>query len=70
MYIIATLGLFLLGFQSGINGKRGLIVRIILILIFSTIMILIIDLDRSWGGLLRVSQQPMIDLINSFDQFK
>jgi len=33
-------------------------------------MLLIIDLDRSWGGILRVNQQPMIDLINSIANFK
>ena len=70
MYVIATLGLMMLGFQSGISGKRNLIVTVILIFIFSTIMLLIVDLDRSWGGLLRVSQQPMIDLINSFSSYK
>ena len=70
MYLVAMLGLLMLGFQSGINGTLDLIVALILILIFSSVMILIIDLDRSWGGLLRVSQQPMRDLISSFANFK
>jgi len=70
MYLVAMLGLFLLGFQSGFYGKRNLIVTLVLILIFSSVMLLIIDLDRSWGGFLRVNQQPMIDLINSFANFK
>jgi hypothetical protein len=70
MYMVAMLGLLMLGFQSGINGKRNLIVTLVLILIFSGVMLLIIDMDRSWEGLLRVSQQPMIDVINSFTNFK
>jgi len=70
MYLVAILGLLMLGFESGINGKRNLIVTFVLILTFSGIMLLIIDLDRPWGGVLRVSQQPMIDLINSFASFK
>ena len=70
MYLVAILGLFMLGFQSGINGKRDLIVTLVLVLIFSGIMLLIIDMDRPWGGALRVSQQPMIDLIASFASFK
>jgi hypothetical protein len=53
-----------------LTGKRNWIVSIVLILVFSTIMILVIDLDRPWGGFLTVSQKPMIDLINSFSTFK
>ncbi len=70
MYVVAYLGLFMLGFQSGINGKHDWIVTMALILIFSSVTLLIIDLDRPWGGFLRVSQQPMIDVINSLGNFK
>jgi len=70
MYLVAILGLVMLGFQSGINGKRNLIVTLVLLLTFSGVMLLIIDMDRSWEGLLRVSQQPMIDVISSFTTFK
>ena len=69
MYLVAMLGLIMLGFQSGISGTRDLIVTIVLILIFSSVMLLIIDLDRPWGGLLRVNQQPMINLIRSFANY-
>jgi hypothetical protein len=37
-----------LGFQSVITGKRNLIVTLVLILIFSSVMLLIIALDRSY----------------------
>ena len=70
MYLIAILGLFTLGFQSGISGQRDIVVTFALILIFTGVMLLIIDLDRPWGGLLRVSQQPMQDLIASLSSFK
>ena len=70
MYLVGMLGLMMLGFQSGVNGKRDMIVTLVLILIFTSVMVLVIDLDRPWGGLLRVNQQPMIDLVNSFASFK
>ena len=70
MYLVAVLALFMLGFQSGINGNRDLVVTTVLILVFSGIMLLIIDLDRPWGGLLRVSLQPIQDLISGFSSFK
>jgi len=70
MYIIGVLGLFMLGYHSGISGKRNWIISMVLILVFSTIMLLVIDLDRPWDGLLTVSQQPMIDLVNSLISFR
>jgi hypothetical protein len=70
MFIVASLGLFMLGYQSGINGQRNWIVTLALILIFAGVMLLIIDLDRPWGGFLRVNQQPMIDLINSLGNYE
>ena len=70
MYMVAVLGLLMLGFQSGITGTRDLIVTIVLIMIFSGIMLLIIDLDRPWGGLLRISTQPIQDLISGFSSIK
>ncbi len=70
MYLVAMLGLGMLGFQSGINKRRNLIVTLVLILIFSGVMLLIIDMDRQWGGFLRVNQQPMKDLISSFAKFR
>lgn len=70
IYLVAILGLLMLGFQSGISGTRDLIVTLVLILIFSGVMLVIIDMDRSWGGFIRVNQQPMIDLIEGFDNFK
>jgi hypothetical protein len=70
MYMVAMLALLMLGFHSGITGQRDIIVTVVLIFIFSTIMLLIIDLDRSWAGFLRTSQQPMIDLVRSFGTFR
>jgi hypothetical protein len=70
LYIVGALGLFMLGFQSGINDSRNLVVTLALIIIFSLVMLIIIDLDRSWGGFLRVNQQPIRDLISSLEQLK
>jgi hypothetical protein len=70
IYIIGMLGMLILGFHTGMSGKRNWIIALALILVYSTIITLVIDLDRPWGGALTVSQQPMIDLINSFSSFK
>ncbi len=70
MYLVAVLALLMLGFHSGITGQRDIIVTVVLIVIFSLVMLLIVDLDRSWAGLLRVSQQPIQDVLESFAGFK
>ncbi len=62
IYLIAALGLFIVGFSHGLKEARGLIPLIITVLVFSVVLLLIIDLDRPQEGFLRVSQQPMIDL--------
>ena len=62
VYIVAFLTMFLVGMQSGNAENRSLIALIILVLILAVVFFLIIDLDRSQQGLLRVSQQALIDL--------
>lgn len=61
-YFISTLGLFLVGFSHGIKETRGIIPLVVTVLVFSVVLLLIIDLDRPQEGFLRVSQQPMIEL--------
>jgi hypothetical protein len=70
IYLVAVLGLSMLGFQSGLNGTRNFVVTLVLILIFSLVLLVIIDLDRSWGGFLRVNQQPIKDLIISLESLR
>jgi len=47
-----------------------MIVTVVLIMVFTVVMMLIVDLDRSWAGLLRVSLQPIKDLIEGFAGYK
>jgi hypothetical protein len=64
LYIVTILTMAALGYQFGLTGERSWVVTILLALVFTAAMFLIADLDRPQAGLLRVSQQPMIDLIN------
>mgnify|MGYP000889236106 CR=1 FL=1 len=41
---------------------RGQVAELVLLLVFASVLLLIIDLDRAGEGLLKVSQQAMIDL--------
>jgi hypothetical protein len=62
LYFIAVLAMGSLGYQEGLAGSRRSLAVVALLLTFSSVMLLIADLDRPQEGLLRVSQQSMIDL--------
>jgi hypothetical protein len=62
LYLVAGLSMMMVGFQNSYNGKRNYFSALSVILIFTVVMMLIIDLDRPQEGLLTVSQQALIDL--------
>jgi hypothetical membrane protein len=62
MYFVFGLAMMITGFQISHAEKRNLFGILVMIAIFTVVIMLIIDLDRPQEGLLRVSQQAMIDL--------
>jgi hypothetical protein len=62
LYIVAVLTMALVGLHSCYSEKRNLISQVIMILILSVAFMLIIDLDRSQQGLLRIPQKALMDL--------
>ncbi|MCU0500671.1 MAG: DUF4239 domain-containing protein [Anaerolineae bacterium] len=64
LYAVTILTMAAMGYQFGLTGEHSWPVTILLTLVFTTVILLIADLDRPQEGLLRVSQQAVIDLIN------
>jgi len=64
LYFVTLLAMVSMGYVAGIAGKRAHLVSLALVLAFSSVICLIIDLDRPQEGLLKVSQQPLQDLRN------
>jgi hypothetical protein len=62
IYFITIISMFMVGYQTGLSGKSNLKVGILLSLTFSTVLFLMVDLDRSTEGYFRVSHKPMIEL--------
>jgi len=62
LYSLAALAMGMLGFRAGISGRRSPLAILTLALAFSAVLALINDLDRPQQGLVRVSQQALIDL--------
>jgi hypothetical protein len=50
------------GYHEGLCRSRRSLVIVVLVAAFSAVLALAADLDRSQEGLLKVSQQPMLDL--------
>jgi hypothetical protein len=65
LYFVAFLGMAEIGYHEGLTSPRRSPAVLALVLTFSAVMFLIADLDRPQEGLLRVSQQAMVDLRNS-----
>jgi len=61
LYFITILSMITVGYQSGLSGKSGIKVGIVLAFTFSAVVFLIADLDRATEGSLQVSQQPMLE---------
>jgi hypothetical protein len=64
LYIVTILTMTAVGYQFGLTGERSWAVTILLVLVFAAVLSLIADLDQPQIGLLRVSQQAVIDLVN------
>jgi hypothetical protein len=63
LFGLALIGLGSVGYQAGLSGTRRSPEMPVLILAFAAVFYLIVDLDRAHEGILRVGQQPMIDLL-------
>ena len=62
LFGLTLLGMVILGFNNSMDGKRGAIALITLVLVFGSVLYLIVDLDRSREGFFQVSYQPLISL--------
>jgi hypothetical protein len=70
LFSLAILGLASVGYQAGLSATRRSPAMAGLVLAFAGVLYLIADLDRGTEGILRVSQQAMIDLQRSMHTAK
>lgn len=60
--LVAVLAFALVGFYDGLLGSRNLFALVILVLVFAAVVVLMVDLDCPGEGLMRLSQQALLDL--------
>jgi len=62
LYGLIALGMGIVGYGAGISGRHSTVAVAALAVAFSVVLLLIVDLDRPQEGLIKVSQQAMVDL--------
>lgn len=62
--VVTIFSMASLGYEFGLTGVRSWAVTLLLVIAFAAVITLIADLDRPQAGLIRVNQQPLIDLLN------
>jgi hypothetical protein len=65
IYLDMLMGLvaaLMVGYEFGVTGHRHPLSEALLIVSITMVMVVIVELDRPHSGLIRVSQQPLIDL--------
>ncbi|MEP5569118.1 MAG: hypothetical protein ABJN62_14865 [Halioglobus sp.] len=67
---LLTLAMLGIGYFSGLKGQRNPIASTVLALSFSLVLLLIADLDRPTGGMVRADQSAMSDLLEKLQQSK
>jgi hypothetical protein len=67
LFGLALLGMASVGYQAGISATRRSPAMLALVLAFGAVLYLIADLDRGQEGLLRVSQQALLDVQKSME---
>jgi hypothetical protein len=61
--IVTIFSMAAMGYEFGLTGARSWPVTILLMIVFTTVIMLIADLDRPQSGYVLVSQQALIDLL-------
>jgi hypothetical protein len=68
LYTLAAVSVLGIGYQAGLTGKARSISFLTLAVTFAVVLFLVADLDRPREGMLRVSQQALIDLRSTMDE--
>jgi hypothetical protein len=68
LLVLAGIGVGMVGFGSGLSGKRSAISATLMIVALAATITLVVDLDRPREGLIQVSQRAMIELQEKLEQ--
>ncbi len=67
LVVIAVMSLGITGFSGGLAGRRSPFFTVTLAVMIAAVTLVIIDLDRPRSGLVRVSQQSLMDALEAMN---
>jgi len=62
LFAVSALSLGVLGYRAGLGRGRSLLGTVLLVLLIGTLLVVILDIDHPYQGLITISQQSLIDL--------
>lgn len=62
LLIGSALSLGMVGYNAGLAGKRSILSAIVMVVALGVVLTLVVDLDRPQDGLIKVSQQALLDV--------
>jgi hypothetical protein len=62
MFAVGGLAMAGTGYYSGMNGRRNSPESILMVLAFSGVLLIVVDLERPWDGSISAPQTPMFNL--------
>ena len=62
LFAVSVLSVGVLGYRSGLGSGRSVLGTVLLVLLLATILLIILDIDHPYQGLITISQQSLIDL--------
>ena len=70
LLLVAAAGMLAVGYQAGLSGPRPSLVAFLLMFAFSTVIMLIADLDRFQGGWLETNQEALRDAARTMQSLR
>jgi hypothetical protein len=67
LFAVSALSLGVLGYRAGLGRGRSLLGTVLLVLLIGTLLVVILDIDHPYQGLITISQQSLIDLRRFMD---
>ena len=64
---VAVVSVAVTGYQAGLTGSMNHVRRGAFVLILAALVLIIIDFDRSFDGLIQVDQETMVSLIRDLE---
>ena len=62
LFVVAMFSFAAMGYHGGLTARNRSPLVVLVALTFSAVLMLVVDLDRPGEGVLRISQQPLIEL--------